>query len=32
LDDDGFGDTPYDIPVGNSKDSKPLINPFEYIL
>ena len=28
-DNDGYGDTPYDIPNGSDKDSKPLMNPFE---
>ena len=29
ADSDGYGDTPYDIPSGTDKDSKPLINPIE---
>ena len=27
-DNDGYGDTPYNIPSGTDKDSKPLMNPF----
>ncbi len=29
MDDDGYGDTPYLVPLGSDIDSKPLINPFE---
>jgi len=28
-DNDGYGDTPYNIPSGTNNDSKPLMNPFE---
>ena len=28
-DDDGYGDTPYSVPLGSDIDSKPLIRPFE---
>lgn len=29
ADGDGYGDTPYDIPMGPDKDPKPLIKPYE---